>query len=72
MHWHTVRYDEKSNTVEVYRHDREMDGGEPLILVEAGLDKFGRSAVGADKLAGWLGRILLADNPEVRKRLGLG
>ena len=71
MHWHTVRYDEKRKTVEVYRHDREIDDGEPLILVEAGLDKFGRSVAAADQLAGWLGRILLVDNPEVRKALGL-
>ncbi|MBI1361711.1 MAG: hypothetical protein GC155_15645 [Alphaproteobacteria bacterium] len=71
MHWHTVRYDEKSKTVEVYRHDRDFDDGEPLILVEAGLDKFGQSMAAADQLAGWLGRILLVDNPEVRKALGL-
>ena len=71
MHWHTVRYDEKSNTVEIYRHDKSFEDGEPLILMEAGLDKFGRTAAGAERLAEWLGRILLVDNPEVRKRLGL-
>lgn len=71
MHWHTVRFDEKSNTVEIYRHDKSIENGQPLILVEAGLDQFGRSTVGAEKLAGWLGRILLVDNPEVSKALGL-
>lgn len=72
MHWHTVRYDEKAGKVEIYRHDPEIEDGDPLILVEAELDRFGKSPDGADKLAGWLGRILLVDNPEVSRKLGLG
>jgi hypothetical protein len=72
MHWHTVRYDEGANRVEVYRHADDMFGGDPVILIDAGLDKFGRSADAAERLATWLGRIVLSDNPAVRKALGLG
>ena len=71
MHWHTVRYDERANRVEVYRHADDMFGGDPVILIDAGLDKFGRSADAAEQLAAWLGRIVLSDNPAVRKALGL-
>jgi len=72
MHWHTVRYDAASNRVEVYRHADDMMDGEPLILIDEKIDRFGKSPQGADQMAGWLGRILLGDNPAVRKTMGLG
>jgi len=72
MHWHTVRYDAANNRVEIYRHADDMFDGEPVILVDEKLDRFGRSPEAADTLAGWLGRILLVDNPAVRKAMGLG
>lgn len=70
MNWHTVRYDVKTNTVEIYRHSREYEDGEPLILAETELTRFGRSPEAADRLAAWLGRILLVDNREVAKAVG--
>jgi hypothetical protein len=72
MHWHTVRFDEKAGTLEIYRHASDVDGGDPLILIDTGVDRFGRSPEAAEKLAAWLGRIVLADNPAARKALGLG
>ncbi|HEX5005924.1 MAG TPA: hypothetical protein VFV70_02360 [Hyphomonadaceae bacterium] len=72
MHWHTVRYDERAKRVEVYRHADDMFDGDPVILIDAGLDKFGPSVDAAEQLATWIGRIVLSDNPAVRKALGLG
>ncbi len=72
MHWHTVRFDARDNRVEIYRHADDMFDGEPLILIDADLSKFGSSPDAAEKLATWLGRIVLSDNPAVRKALGLG
>ena len=72
MHWHTVRYDAANRRVEVYRHTDEVLDGDPVILIDEKLDKFGRSPESAERLAGWLGRILLADDPAVRKVMGLG
>ena len=43
-----------------------------MILVDEKLDKFGKSPESAEQMAAWLGRILLVDNPAVRKELGLG
>jgi hypothetical protein len=72
MHWHTVRYDAASNRVEIYRHADDLLDGDPVILIDEKLDRFGRSPESAEQLAGWLGRILLIDNPAVSKALGLG
>ena len=72
MQWHTVRYDAASNRVEVYRHADDMFDGDPVILIDAEIDRFGKSPDGAEQMAGWLGRILLGDNPAVRKAMGLG
>jgi hypothetical protein len=72
MHWHTVRYDAGANRVEIYRHADDMFDGDPVILIDEKLDRFGKSPESAEQLATWLGRILLVDNPQVRKALGLG
>lgn len=72
MHWHTVRYDATNNRVEIYRHADDMLDGEPVILIDEKIDRFGKNPQGADQMAGWLGRILLGDNPAVRKTMGLG
>ena len=72
MHCHPLRYDARATRVEAYRHADDMFDGEPVILIDAGLDKFGRSPDAAEQLASWLGRIVLSDNPAVRKALGLG
>jgi hypothetical protein len=72
MHWHTVRYDAGAKRVEIYRHADDMFDGDPVILIDEKLDKFGQSPESAEQLAAWLGRILLVDNPAVRKALGLG
>ncbi len=72
MHWHTVRYDAGANRVEVYRHADDMFDGDPVILIDASVDKFGQTPDAAEQLAAWLGRIVLSDNPAVRKALGLG
>jgi hypothetical protein len=69
MHWHTVRYDAASNRVEVYRHADDVFDGDPVILIDA---EVGRTPDAAERLAAWLGRILLSDNPAVRKAAGLG
>jgi hypothetical protein len=72
MHWHTVRYDAGANRVEIYRHADDMFDGDPVILIDEKLDRFGKSPESAEQLAAWLGRILLVDNPQVCKALGLG
>ena len=46
--------------------------GKRVILIDADLDKFGQTPDAAEQLATWLGRIVLADNPAVRKALRLG
>ena len=72
MQWHTVRYDAASNRVEIYLHSDEFFDGDAQILIDADVGKFGRTPDAANELAGWLGRILLVDNPAARKALGLG
>lgn len=72
MHWHTVRIDTAANRVEIYRHADDMFDGDPVILIDANLDKFGQTPDAAEQLATWLGRIVLGDNPAVRKALRLG
>jgi hypothetical protein len=72
MHWHTVRYDARAGRVEIYRHADDKFNGEPVILIDEKLDKFGQTPESAEQMAAWLGRILLVDNPAVRKALGLG
>lgn len=72
MQWHTVRFDAASNRVEIYRHSDEFFDGDAQILIDADVGKFGKTPAAAEELAGWLGRILLVDNPAVRKVLGLG
>ena len=71
MHWHTVRVDVAANRVEIYRHTNDMFDGDPLILIDADLERFGRTPEGMELLAAWLGRIVLADNPAVRKAVGI-
>ena len=70
MQWHSVRYDAGANRVEVYRHADDYCDGDPLILIDAELDRFGRTPEGVEQLAAWLGRIVLADNPAIRKAVG--
>lgn len=72
MHWHTVRFDARDNRVEIYRHADDFCNGEPLILIDAEVARFGDTPEAAEKLAAWLGRIVLSDNPAVRKALWLG
>jgi hypothetical protein len=72
MHWHTVRFDARAKRVEIYRHADEMFDGDPVILIDADVEKFGQTPEAAEQLAAWLGRIVLSDNPAVRKALGLG
>lgn len=43
MHWHTVRIDTAANRVEIYRHADDMFDGDPVILIDANLDKFGQT-----------------------------
>lgn len=71
MHWHTVRFDAGAKRVEIYRHTDDMFDGDPLILIDADLERFGRTPEGMERLATWLGRIVLADNPAVRKAVGI-
>ncbi len=72
MRWHTVRFDARANRVEIYRHADDMFDGDPVILIDAEVERFGDTPEGAEKLAAWLGRIVLSDNPAVRTALGLG
>lgn len=72
MRWHTVRFDARANRVEIYRHADDMLDGDPLILIDAEVECFGDTPEGAEKLATWLGRIVLCDNPAVSKALGIG
>jgi len=71
MRWHTVRFDPRANRVEIYRHADDFCDGDPLILIDASLDRFGRTPDGAERLATWLGRIVLADNPALAGKLGV-
>lgn len=71
MHWHTVRFDVAANRVEIYRHADDMFDGDPVILIDADVGKFGKSPDAAEQLATWLGRIVLSDNPAARKALQL-
>lgn len=64
-----VRFDTAANRVEIYRHADDMFDGDPVILIDADVEKFGKSPDAAEQLAAWLGRIVLADNPAVRKPL---
>lgn len=72
MRWHTVRFDARANRVEIYRHADDMLDGDPLILIDAEVERFGDTPEGAEQLAAWLGRIVLSDNPAVAKALGIG
>jgi hypothetical protein len=71
MRWHTVRFDTRANRVEIYRHADDVCDGDPLILIDASVERFGPSPDGAEQLAAWLGRIVLADNPAASKALGI-
>lgn len=72
MRWHTVRFDARANRVEIYRHADDMLDGDPLILIDAEVERFRDTPEGAEQLAAWLGRIVLSDNPAVAKVLGIG
>ena len=72
MRWHTVRFDARANRVEIYRHADDFCDGAPLTLIDAEVERFGDTPDGAEKLAAWLGRIVLSDNPAVSKALGIG
>ena len=61
-----------ANRVEIYRHADDYCDGDPLILIDVGLDRFGQSPDGAEQLAAWLGRIVLSDNLAASEALGLG
>jgi len=71
MRWHTVRFDLRANRVEIYRHTDDFCDGDPLILIDASLDRFGRTPDGAKQLAAWLGRIVLSDIPALAGELGV-
>lgn len=71
MRWHTVRFDARSNRVEIYRHADDFCDGDPLILIDASIERFGATPTGAEQLAAWLGRIVLADNPALSKQMGV-
>jgi hypothetical protein len=71
MRWHTVRFDTRANRVEIYRHADDFCDGDPLILIDASVERFGPSPDGAGQLAAWVGRIVLADNPAASKALGI-
>ncbi|MEZ5938943.1 MAG: hypothetical protein R3C52_12125 [Hyphomonadaceae bacterium] len=71
MKWHTVKFDEKAKTVEIYRHASDYEDGDPLILIERNVAAYDRSPEGAEALAGWIGRILLVDNPALMEAVGL-
>lgn len=71
MRWHTVRFDARARRVEIYRHADDFCDGEPLILIDADVETFGDTPEGAERLAAWLGRIVLSDNPAVSRALGL-
>ncbi len=72
MRWHTVRFDPRANRVEIYRHTDDMFDGDPVILIDAAVERFGDTPEGAERLAAWLGRIVLSDNPAVSKALRIG
>jgi len=72
MHLHTVRFEAGAKRVEIYRHKDDMFDGDPLILIDADLEWFGTTPEGMEQLATWLGRIVLSDNPAVRKAVGIG
>lgn len=72
MRWHTVRFDARANRVEIYRHADDYCDGDPQILIDASVERFGQSPDGAEQLAAWVGRIVLADNPAASKALGIG
>jgi hypothetical protein len=71
MRWHTVRFDARANRVEIYRHADDFCEGDPLILIDAALDRFDHTPEGAEQLAAWLGRIVLSDNPALSQKLGV-
>jgi hypothetical protein len=72
MCWHTVRFDARANRVETYRHADDFCDGDPLILIDASVGRFGQSPDGAEALATWMVRIVLADTPAASKALGIG
>jgi hypothetical protein len=71
MRWHTVRFDARANRVEIYRHAEDYCEGDPLILIDTALERFGRTPQGAEALAAWVGRIVLSDNPALSQELGV-
>ena len=71
MRWHTVRFDARANRVEIYRHADDYCDGGPLILIDASVERFGQSPDGAEQLAAWVGRIVLADNIALARQLGV-
>lgn len=71
MRWHTVRFDARSTRVEIYRHADDYRDGDPLILIDTSIDRFGATPMGAEQLTAWLGRIVLADNPALSEQLGV-
>ena len=71
MRWHTVRFDARANRVEIYRHADDYFDGDPLILIDASVERFGQSPDGAEQLAAWVGRIVLADNIALARQLGV-
>jgi hypothetical protein len=46
--------------------------GDPLFLIDARVERFGHSPDGAEALATWMVRIVLADTPAASKALGIG
>ena len=71
MRWHTVRFDARANRVEIYRHADDYCDGDPLILIDASVERFGQSPDGAEQLAAWVGRIVLADIIALARQLGV-
>ena len=72
MRWYTARFDARANRVETYRHADDFCDGDPLILIDASVGRFGQSPDGAEAIAAWVGRIVLADTPAARKTMGIG
>ena len=72
MRWHTVRFDARANRFEISRHADDVCDGDPLILIDASVERFGQSPDGAEALAAWMVRIVLADTPAASKALGIG
>ena len=72
MRWLTVRFDARANRIEIYRHADDFCDGDPLILIEVNVGRFGQSPDGAEALATSMVRIVLADPPAASKASGIG